>query len=63
MDAVGFEPTIIGTYACGLEYLTHISMNYTEPDQRTRKSNLPFVRLKKYYYIVNPYFLIFSNIY
>jgi len=37
MDAVGFEPTIIGTYACGLEYLTHISMNYTEPDQRTRK--------------------------
>ena len=35
MDAVGFEPTIIGTYACGLEYLTHISMNYTEPDQRT----------------------------
>ena len=35
MDAMGFEPTIIGTYACGLDNLTHISMNYTEPDQRT----------------------------
>ena len=35
MDVMGFEPTIIETYACGLDNLTHISMNYTEPDQRT----------------------------
>ena len=35
MDAVGFEPTIIGTLRLWIGYLTNISMNYTEPYQHT----------------------------